>query len=73
MKWFYQCRLTQGESEMVGWIEARGAVVGCSVEVLPSGEWWTVAEVHEHKLREDQLRETQRLNRHSLPSVKAMA
>ena len=72
MKQYFQCRLQRGVSETVGWIEARGAKVGVAVELLPSGEMWEVAEVFEHGLPEDVLKETQKLNRKSLPSVQAL-
>lgn len=72
-KQYFQCRLRRGESETTGWIEARGAKVGATVELLPSRENWTVVEVYEHGLPEDILKENQRLNRRSLPSVEPMA
>jgi hypothetical protein len=71
-KQYFQCRLRRGDSERVGWIEARGATVGVSVELLPSGELWEVVEVFEHGLPEAVLKEQQRLNRGSLPSVERM-
>lgn len=73
MKQFQQCRLTRDGQEMTAWIEARGAKPGATVELLPSRELWTVAEVYDHALPEDVLKESQRLNRRSLPSVEAMA
>lgn len=72
MKQYFQCRLQQGDSETVGWIEARGARAGMYVELLPSHEFWYVAEVFTHGLPEDFLKELQRLNRNSLPSVERM-
>lgn len=69
MKQYYQCRLRLHTLETIGWIEARGAKVGAAVELLPSGEYWTVVEVFAHGLSEDVLKEQQKLNRHSLPSV----
>lgn len=68
-KQYFQCRLRRGTSETVGWIEARGAKTGATVELLPSRETWIVAEVFTHGLPEDMLREQQKLNRKSLPSV----
>lgn len=73
MKQYFQCRLQRGDSETTGWIEARGAKVGATIELLPSHELWEVAEVFEHGLPEDVLKETQRLNRKSLPSVQGMS
>lgn len=72
VKQYYQCRLQRGAEEKTGWIEARGAKLGATVELLPSGEVWTVAQVYDHGLPADVLKETQRLNRKSLPSVQAM-
>jgi hypothetical protein len=72
MKQYFQCRLRHGVSETVGWIEARGAKVGAMVELLPSRDMWEVAEVFKHGLPEHILKENQRLNRNSLPSVQGM-
>lgn len=73
MKQFFQCRLQRGESETTAWIEARGAKVGVTVQLLPVDELWQVVEVYKHALPEDALKEKQRLNRRSLPSIEAMA
>jgi len=72
MKQYFQCRLQRGQSETVAWIEARGAKLGAEVELLPVREMWTVAEVYKHGVPEDVLKDTQRLNRRSLPSVEAI-
>ena len=69
MKKYQQCRLHRDAAETTAWIEVRGAKVGARVELLPSRELWTVVEVFDHTLPEDMLKETQRLNRGSLPSV----
>lgn len=71
-KQYFQCRLRRGNGETLGWIEARGAKVGASVELLPSREFWEVVEVFELGLPEDMLKEQQRLHRNSLPSVEGM-
>lgn len=68
-KQYFQCRLRRGTSETVGWIEARGAKTVATVELLPSRKKWQVVEVFTHGLPEDMLREQQKLNRRSLPSV----
>lgn len=81
MKQYFQCRLTKPWDarwphttyETIGWIEARGAKEGAAVQLLPSGELWEVAEVFTHGLPEDILKENQRLNRRSLPSIEPMA
>lgn len=70
---YQQCRLQRGTEITTGWIETRGAKKGARVEVLPSREWWDVVEVFPHTLTEDLLREQQRLNRRSLPSVEPIA
>lgn len=72
MKKYLQCRLGRGKSETTGWIEERGAKKGCVVELLPSRDWWKVAEVFGHAIPEDLLKEHQKLNRGSLPSIKRM-
>src|SRR5277367_3775288 len=70
MKQFYQCRLRMGTLETTGWIEARGAKLGSYVELLPDREQWEVVEVFAlNVMAEESLKETQRLNRRSLPSV----
>lgn len=68
----YQCRIRRGDSEQTAWLPERGATIGAKVELLPSGERWSVVEVYEHGLDEGTLKATQRLNRKSLPSVAAM-
>jgi hypothetical protein len=70
---YFQCLLRRGESETVGWISARGARTGAYVELLPSQEFWMVAEVFTHGMPEDLLKKHQRLNRHSLPSVEPIS
>lgn len=69
-KQYFQCRLRRGDTETIGWIEARGAKVGASVELLPSREWWEVTEVYEHGLPEEDLKKLQSMHRRSLPSIK---
>lgn len=39
-------------TETTGWIEACAAKAGATVELLPSHEMWTVAEVFNHGLPE---------------------
>jgi hypothetical protein len=72
MKQYFQCRLHRGNSVTTGWIEARGAKVGATVELLPSHEKWEVTEVFKHGLPEDVLKEQQKLNRNSLPSIEGI-
>jgi hypothetical protein len=74
MKLYRQCRLQRGSTQAFGWVETRGARIHASVELMPDREMWEVVEVfNDVTLREDQLREHQRLNRRSLPSIEAMA
>jgi hypothetical protein len=72
MKEYKQCKLRRGTAEVTAWIETRGAHLGKSVELKPTGDFWEVVEVHEHTLPEDVLREQKLLNRNSLPSVEGM-
>lgn len=74
MKLYRQCRLRRGNTEAFGWVEMRGARENLIVELMPDREMWQVVEVFtDITLREDQLREHQRLNRRSLPSIEAIA
>lgn len=60
MKQYYQCRLRNGTFEMIGWIEAKGAKVGTTVEVLPERAPWTVLEVFEPPQFEDALKDAEK-------------
>ena len=60
---YYQCLLRRASSEMVSWIEKRGAKVGEWVELLPSRELWLVVEVYELGLSYATLKENEKLNR----------
>lgn len=72
MKKYFQCRLQRGDTETTGWIESRGAIAGRTVELLPSKDLWQVVQVFEPGLAENLLKEHQKLNRGSLPSVQRM-
>lgn len=72
-KAFLQCRLRRGAKEQTTWIEARGAKAGSSVELLPQRELWEVVEVFYPPMSEAMLKDHQRMNRRSLPSIEAMA
>lgn len=69
---WYQCRLRQGVTETVGWIEARGAREGVRVE-LKTDEFndgdWLVVEVFEPGIDGETLREKQGFDRKGLPSL----
>lgn len=74
MKQYFQCRLEFETSTgttivQMAWIEQRGAKLGASVELLPTKQLWKVVEVFDHGLPEDMLKEHQRMNRKSLPSI----
>jgi hypothetical protein len=67
---YYQCRLRHGNSEIVGWIEERGAKVGAYIEMIDFGhELIRVDEVYGFGIHVDALREKQRLDRNCLPSI----
>lgn len=72
VKMYYQCRLHKDQQTTTGWIEQRGAKVGVTVELLPGKELWKVGQVFLPAIREDLLKEHQRLNRGSLPSIERM-
>jgi hypothetical protein len=69
---WYQCRLRQGAAETVGWIEARGAKPGASVELkteqFDEGTW-LVVEVYQPGMDAVALREKQAIDRKGLPSI----
>lgn len=65
---WYQCRLQQGESQTVGWIEGRGAKIGADVELPELGGMWRVIAVYNH-MDGTALREKQARDRNSLPSI----
>ena len=73
---YYQCKLTRPlpgsshvTSEMVAWI-ARGTKVGNRVQLMPSGEFWTVAEVYEHGLPSDVIKDMEANYRAGMPSTR---
>jgi hypothetical protein len=68
---YYQCRFRRGSERTVAWIEARGAKVGAQVELttLDDNGPWVVEDVPSAPLKEDALKDLQRLNRKSLSSI----
>lgn len=70
MKQFYQCRLSQGNSRTVGYIEGRGAIVGARVEIEELGGFWRVDGVG-HQMSGEQLTAKQSMDRKSFKSVEA--
>lgn len=73
---YYQCRLEQtrgcATTVTTGWVEERGAKKDATIELLPKRDLWEVAEVYGHAIPENLLKEHQRLNRGSLPSIERM-
>lgn len=68
---YYQCRFRRGSERTVAWIEARGAKLGAQVELttLDDNGPWVVEDVSRASLKEDALKDLQRLNRKSLSSI----
>lgn len=69
MKQYFQCRLSQGNSRTVGYIEQRGARVGSRVEINELGGFWHVDSVGV-AVAADKLAEKQRMDRNSCTSIK---
>lgn len=72
-KTYRQCRLRHDTTETTGWIESRGATVGASVQLFPTGVFWDVVEVFDPVMPESVLREQQRQRRAGLPSIETVA
>ena len=66
---YRQCRLRQGTTRTVGWIEDRGAKVGNSVELPDLGGFWLVETASNFSFDGKSLREKQARDRNSLPSL----
>lgn len=72
---YYQCilyRELEDESRefMIGWIEAHGARAGYQVEILEDGQLWTVEKAYGPARTIAEIREKQKKDRGSLPSIK---
>jgi hypothetical protein len=65
----YQCRLQQGATATIGWIEQRGAKLGVRVELPECGGLWTVTAVYEPSFDAAALREKQRRDRKGMPTL----
>lgn len=68
-----QCRLINGTSQMVAWIDQRGARPGSLVELKGfegDRKFWKVDEVYDPALSSDVLTEKQKMNRNSFYSIK---
>jgi len=69
-KRYFQCRLAQGNERTVGWIEERGARVGCFVEIEELGGFWEVKGVGDKPLLQSQIRAAETNRRNSFASLK---
>lgn len=74
---YYQCKMrrnignTTSAFITTGWIEARGAKIGATVELLPDKTEWEIIEVYRHTGQSEKvLKETQRQRRQGLPSLR---
>jgi len=68
-----QCKLTNQNSEMIVWIDQKGAKIGASVELKgfeDDRKFWKVEEVYDPAIDSETLAEKQRMNRNSLSSIK---
>lgn len=68
-----QCRLINGTSQMVAWIDQRGDILGASVELKGfegDRKFWKVDEVYDPPISSETIAEKQRMDRNSLHSIK---
>lgn len=68
---YKMCSLQQGDAHTTCWIPVRGAIKGASVEIPDLGGFWNVLSVGTHILTKEDLREKERMNRGSLPSIRS--
>ena len=66
---YHQCRLRQGNTFTVAWIEARGARPGALVEIPDLGGCWLVETACPIPMSADRLREKQRFDRQGMPDI----
>ena len=66
---YKQCKLLQDGNIQHAWIPVKGARVGASVEVPDLGGFWEVTDVYGCEIDGVVLKEKQRMNRNSLPSI----
>ena len=66
---YKQCKLKQNTTIQTAWIPLKGAVLGYTVELKDGTGLWNVIEVYPQILREDDLKQQQRLNRNSFSSI----
>lgn len=73
---WYQCRMRQGATETIGWIESRGARKSANVE-LKTDQFdegmWLVLDVFKPGLDAETLREKQAIDRKGFPSIERRA
>ena len=67
---YHQCKLTNGTTHTVGYIEERGAIVGAKVELEEHDELWEVLTVSTNFYTKNELRAKQRADRNSCSSIK---
>ena len=69
---WYQCRLRQGATETIAWIETRGAREGARVEITTEAfgaGLWDVIDVFQPGLEEKTLRQKQAMDRKGMPDI----
>ena len=67
---YFQCDLQKGNSHTVGWIEARRAKIGNSVQLKDfDGEFWTVKGVYSFAIEYDDLKAKQQRDRNCFASL----
>lgn len=71
MTTYYQCELSQGTGRTRGYIEERGAKVGCLVEIKDAGfdGLWRVDAVADTGISEEKMRADQKMNRNAFASI----
>jgi hypothetical protein len=67
----YQCELYRNGMKTIGWIPERGAKIGAKIELkADDNNLWTVLQVFNHAMTEEQLRAKQQNDRDALPSLR---
>jgi hypothetical protein len=72
---YMQVLLFQDTKRMTAWLPTKGLKIGSKVTLKGTGVdgWWSVGDIYMGTaLPESQVKDNQRLNRNSLPSVKGM-
>ncbi len=68
---YRQCGLKQGNAQVVGWIEERGAHVGARVEIEELGGFWEVIGVGSTSLAKADVHKKEAQARQSFSALKA--